>query len=211
MRSRAAQGTVSRKSTLVALAVLAASFLVLHGLSRLTVDAKILRLDEQTLWTWLTSTLFAASALSALGFMALQRPGRRWPWAAVAALMLALSADEVATIHERLETEAGSQFSFFLLQPLIALVAVALFVRVMRALDHEARIWVALAAGALLLAQAGSTLSAEADLPGAANTAQAIAEELLEMLVPAFILAATLPALWPRMAAALRPEDLQLR
>ena len=191
----------------MAIGALAASFLALHGLNRVTVDIEILRIGEQTLWTWVTSTLFAASAVAALGFMALQRPGRRWPWGAVAGLMLALSADEVATIHERLEADAGSDFSFFLLQPLIALAAVALFVRLMRAVDRDARVWITLAAAALVLAQAGSTLSAEGDLPKGVNTAQAITEELLEMLVPAFILAATLPALWPRVAAALRSED----
>ena len=206
VRSAGAQPTTSRTATVIAIGALAASFLVLHGLSRLTVDVEVLRIGEQTLWTWLTSTLFAASALSSLGFMALQPPGRRWAWAAVAALMLVLSVDEVATVHEQLEDEVGSQFSFFLLQPLLALAAVALFVRLMRALDREARLWVALAAAALVLAQAGSTLSAEAGLPEAANTAQAIAEELLEMLVPAFILAATLPAVWPRVRGALEPD-----
>ena len=208
VRSRLVQG-MSRTNLFGAIALLAASFLALHGLNRLTVDVELLRIGEQTLWTWVTSTLFAAAALSSLGFMALQRPGRRWPWAAVAGLMLALSADEVATIHERLEADGGSQFSFFLLQPLIALVAVALFVRLMRALERDARVWIALAAGALLLAQAGSTLSAEAQLPHAVNVAQAIAEELLEMLVPAFILAATLPAVWPRVAAGFEPEELE--
>ena len=200
---------VSRSTAFVAIGLLAASFLSLHGLNRVTLDFELLRIGEQTLWTWVTSILFAASALAAAAFMALQRPGRRWPWAAVAALMLALSADEIMTIHERLEDETGSQVSFFLLQPLIAIAAVALFVRLMRALDGDARFWIALAAGALVLAQAGSTLSAEAELPGALNTAQAIAEELLEMLVPAFILAATLPALWPRLAAALELDAVE--
>ena len=199
--SRRVQG-MRRTTQYGAIALLSVSFLALHGVNRLTVDVELLRIGEQTLWTWVTSTLFFAGALSAFGFMAMQRPGKRWPWGAVAGLMLALSADEVATIHERLEAEGGSQLSFFLLQPLIALAAVALFVRLMRALERDARAWIALAAGALLLAQVGSTLSAEAQLPHAINVAQAIAEELLEMLVPAFILAATLPAVWPRVAAA---------
>lgn len=203
MRTTTPHAAVGRTAAAVAIGALAASFLALHGLSRLTIDLQILRLSEQSLWTWVTSTLLAASALSAFGFMALQRPGGRWPWAAVAALMLALSADEVATVHERLESSGGARFSFFLLQPLVALAALALFARLARAVDRDARIWIALAAGALLLAQAGSSVSAEADLPEAATVAQAIAEELLEMLMPAFILAATLPAVWPRVVSAL--------
>lgn len=199
----------NRKGVVAAIALLAGSFLVLHGANRVTFDFELLRIGEQTLWTWVTSMLFAASALTAFGFMALQRPGARWPWGAVGGLMLVLSADEVAAVHERLEAEAGSGFSFFVLQPLIALAAVVLFVRLMRALEHDARVWVGLAAGALVLAQAGSTISAELELARALNTGQAIAEELLEMLVPAFILAATLPAVWPRVAAAFDRHTLE--
>jgi len=198
-----------RKDAIAAIALLAGSFLILHGVNRLTFDVWLLRIGEQTLWTWVNSTLFTASALSALAFMALQRPGTRWPWAVVGAFMLALSADEVATVHERLEAEAGSQFSLFVLQPLIALAAVLLFVRLMRALEHDARVWVGLAAVALVLAQAGSTIAAEVELPQAVDTGESIAEELLELLVPAFILAATLPAVWPRVAAALEPAALE--
>lgn len=192
----------NRQRAVAAIALLAGSFLVLHGVNRLTVDVWLLRIGEQTLWTWVNTTLFTASALSAFGFMALQRPGARWPWGAVGGLMLLLSADEVATVHERLEAEAGSQFSFFVLQPLIALAAVVLFVRLMRALEHESRVWVGLAAAALVLAQAGSTIVAEVQVAQAVDTGESIAEELLEMLVPAFILTATLPAVWPRVAAA---------
>jgi hypothetical protein len=153
-----------------------------------------------------TSTLFAASALTAFGFMALQPPAARWPWATMGALMLALSADEVAAVHERLE-EASSDLSFLVLQPMIALAAVALFVRMIRTLERDARAWIALAAAALVLAQIGSTIVAELEVPNAVNVGQAIAEELLEMLVPAFILAATLPAVWPRVAAGFDPGN----
>ena len=203
-----AHGGISPSTAVMAIGLLAASFLALHGLNRVTFDFELLRIGEQTLWTWVTSILFAASALAAAAFTSLQGPGRRWPWAAVAGLMFALSADEIMAIHERLEADGGSQLSFFLIQPLIAIAAVALFVRLMRALGRDARVWAALAAGALVLAQVGSTLSAEAQLPNAVNVGQAIAEELLEMLVPAFILAATLPALWPRLVAALELEPL---
>ena len=196
------QTGVSRKAVLAAIAGLSAAFLGLHGVNRVTVDVEILRIGEQTVWTWLGSMLFAASALSALGFMALQRRGTRWPWAVMAVLMLALSVDEVATVHERVEEEGGSSLSLLVLQPLVAIAAVALFVRLLRALDREARVWVVLAAVALVIAQAGSTLDSEVDLPYALHEAWRVAEELLELLVPAFILAATLPTVWERVAPA---------
>lgn len=199
------QNPSRRAAVLGPIGVLAVSFLTLHGLNRVTVDAELLRIGEQSLWTWVTSTLFAASAASALGVMVLQGRGARWPWAAMAGFMLALSADEVAAIHERLE-EAGSQFSFLVLQPLLAFAAVALFIRVRRALEGDSRVWLGLAAGALVLAQLGSTLVAEVGVPHAAEVGQAIAEELLEMLVPAFVLAATLPVVWPRVVEALAPR-----
>jgi hypothetical protein len=198
-------GALKRRDGVAAIAWLAGVFLFLHGMNRVTVDVWLLRIGEQTIWTWVNSTLFSAAALSAFGHMALQRPGARWPWGVMGAFMLALSVDEVAAIHERLEVEAGSQFSFFVLQPLVALAALVLFVRLMRALDRDSRVWVGLAAVALVLAQLGSTVVAEAQVPQAVETGEAIAEELLEMLVPAFLLAATLPAVWPRVAAALEP------
>ena len=199
------QNPSRRSAVLVPIGVLVVSFLTMHGLNRVTVDAELLRIGEQSLWTWVTSTLFAASALSALGVMVLQVHGARWPWAAMAGLMLALSADEVAVIHERLE-EASSQLSFLVLQPLLALAAVGLFIRLMHALEGDSRGWLGLAAGALVLAQLGSTLVAEIGVPHAVEVGQAISEELLEMLVPAFVLAATLPAVWPRVIDALAPR-----
>jgi hypothetical protein len=206
VRTATLHDTASRTTVLAAIGLLAGSFLALHGLNRLTVDIEFLRIGEQSLWTWVTCTLFAASALTAFGFMALQPPAARWPWATVGALMLALSADEVAAVHERLE-EASSELSFFVLQPLIALAAVVLFVRLIPALERDARIWIGLAAAALVLAQLGSTVVTEREVSNAVHVGQAIAEELLEMLVPAFILAATLPAVWPRVAAGFDPGN----
>ncbi|HEU0024476.1 MAG TPA: hypothetical protein VFQ12_07590, partial [Thermoleophilaceae bacterium] len=116
------------------------------------------------------------------------------------------SVDEVATVHEQVEAEGGSSLSFFVLQPLVAIAAVALFVRLLDLLGRDERVWVVLAAGALVLAQVGSTIDAELQLPYALDKGWNVAEELFEMLVPAFILAATLPGVWQRVGPALRTD-----
>lgn len=194
-----------RNATWLAIALLVVGFLVLHGLSRATVDLEILRIGERTVWTWLTSTLFAAAALSAAAFAAMQRGGARRPWVAAAVLMVALSLDEVATLHESIEEEGGSQLSLFLIQPLIALVVIALLVRLSRDLGRDERLWMVFAAVVLAVAQVGSMVDSEVELPHVLHEGWRSAEELLEMLVPAFLLAATVPAPWQRVAGALRP------
>ena len=188
----------------IAIALLAGVFLTLHGLNRVTFDLLVFRIGEQTVWTWLTSTLFFAASVVVVAFVVLRRPPARWPWIALAVLMSALSLDEVAALHERVESEGGSDLSFFVLQPLTAGAAVILFLGIRRALDRAERLWVALAAGALVVAQIGSTLAAEVDLPHVLHEGWTIAEELLEMLVPALVLAATLPTVWRHLAPALR-------
>lgn len=194
------EAEISRDTLIKAIGLLIVAFVVLHGLNRLTVDVQPLRIGEQSLWTWLTSTLFAVGALSTFAFSRLQPRGDRWPWVALAGVMLALSVDEVATIHERIETEGGSDLSFLVLQPLLALAVLGLFVQLMRAPTRDARIWIGLAAVALVLAQVGSTVDEKIELSGVLDGGQAAAEELLEMLVPAFLTSATLPAVWSRLA-----------
>jgi hypothetical protein len=188
------------------LAIVCAVFVVIHVVNVATADQDFLRInEEQNVWTWLISLVFAAAAASAWAFGALQQPGARWPWTTVGGVMLLLSADEVAMFHERIETDVSEDLSLLLLQPLLALAALALFIRLMRALEREARRLVGLAAAALVLAQAGSTVDSETEEPAGIDAVHDVVEEVLEVSVPTFVLAATLPLVWPRLKDALRP------
>lgn len=171
-------------------------FLALHVINKATADGEWLRMDaEQNLVTWFGSALFLIAALASFGRSGLT-PDRRVAWLGLGALMLALSIDEVAMIHERLEDAGDSRLSFFILQPVIAVGAVALLVAIMRDLDPADRPLIAAAIAALILAQAGSIAYSQLELEGAVGAAQGLSEEILELAVPGLVLAAALPRVW---------------
>ena len=194
----------SAPTVLTAVVAVAVLFVGLHLVNVTTVDGRFFRIDqEQNLFTWISSVLFGLAAASSAAW-AFAHGSARTPWVLLALLLSVLSIDEVAMVHERLESSADSRLSFLVLQPLLAACAVWLLVTIMRGIDRAERPLVAAAIAALCLAQAGSIAASELDLAGPVAAAQGIVEEVLELLVPGFVLAATLPRVGPPLAAALK-------
>lgn len=73
----------------------------------------------------------------------------------------------------------------------------------MRGIGRDERPLITAAIITLVLAQAGSILASELELAGPVAAAQGILEEVLELLVPGFLLAAALPAAGPPAARAI--------
>ena len=135
---------------------------------------------------------FAAAAAAAFAAAWLGE-GRPLAWFSIAAFAGLLSLDEIAMLHERTEEELGGQVIVDYVEPVIAVVALALGVYAARVVTARERV---------MLLCAISTLAA-AVFVGAANSDSistfianglSVLEEALELMVPFFILAAALPA-----------------
>ena len=172
---------------------LAALVVVLDRLTSVLGGGEVLDAGgEQNLVTWLTSMSFAAAAAASFAAASLGE-GRPLAWFSIAAFAGLLSLDEIAMLHERTEEELGGQVIVDYVEPVIAVVALALGVYAARVVSARER--------AMLLC-AVSTLAA-AVFVGAANSDSistfvanglSVLEEALELMVPFFILAAALPA-----------------
>jgi hypothetical protein len=160
-----------------------------HVVNRLTVDADLLRLDaEANLPTWASSLQFGLAGIACLALAATERAGG-WRWAAVGALLLLLSLDESATLHERLSAEVGATTAEWVVQPLAGLVAIVVLVGAGRQAGGVARRLLLVAVGALVLGHLAE-LATPAPEQGPVAAALKIVEESLEMLVAALVLAA---------------------
>jgi hypothetical protein len=160
-----------------------------HVVNRLTVDSDLLRLDaEANLPTWASSGLFGLAGLAWLAVAAAERSERRLR-ATLGALLLVLSLDELATLHERLSAEIGASTAEWIVQPLAGLAAIALLVAAGRRAGATARRLLLAALGALVLGHLAE-LATPAPEEGPVAAALKIVEESLEMLVGAFALAA---------------------
>jgi hypothetical protein len=160
-----------------------------HVVNRLTVDVELLRLDaEANLPTWASSLQFGLAGIACLALVATDRV-RRWWWAAVGALLLLLSLDEFATLHERLSAEIGAATAEWFVQPLAGIVAIVVLVSAGRRAGGATQRLLMAAVGALVLAHLAE-LATPAPEQGAVAAALKVVEESLEMLVGAFVLAA---------------------
>jgi hypothetical protein len=164
------------------------ALVALHVADRLTVDTPILRLDvEANIPTWASSVLFALAGVAWAMLARLER-GRR-TWALLGALLIALSADEIATLHERLSGRTGAELAELLVQPAVGLAVIALFVVVSRGLHPTARGLLLAAAAALVLGHLAE-LATPAPEEGPVAAALKILEETFEMLLAALALTA---------------------
>ena len=148
---------------------------------------------EQDVSTWFTSMLFAfAAAAAALAAMAAD--GRAWAWGAVAAVMALFSLDEIAMLHEQVESSIDAAGIVRVMLPLGALAALLIALVVLRRFTPRQRVLLLLAAMSLFLAQLTAAINDAADLGSLATDPLGTLEESLEVLVGAFALAAAVPS-----------------
>jgi hypothetical protein len=148
--------------------------------NRVTFDSDMLRLDlEANVPTWASSLLFGLAGIACIAA----------GWAGVGALALALSLDEVATLHERLSADIGATAAEWVVQPLVGLAAIALLLLTGTRASGAARGLLWAAAAALVLGHLAE-LATPAPEEGALAAGLKIVEESLELMVAAFLLAA---------------------
>jgi hypothetical protein len=171
---------------------------VILGLDRLVnwagIDSAVLEISgEQNVATWFSSVQFAAAAAVAAAAVHLGA-ARALVWGPVAAVGAVFSLDEVAMLHERVEglTDGGALVN--VVEPLVALFALAAAVYVLRHVSTRERLLLLAAGAALLLAQVFAAVNSD-DLPAFQANALSAAEEWAEMLVGTFVLAAAAPLL----------------
>jgi hypothetical protein len=166
-----------------AIALLAAA----HAINRVTFDSDLLRLDlEANVPTWASSMLFG---LAGLASVVVGAAARQRLWIGLGALVLALSIDELAALHERLSGQLGADAAEWIVQPLAGLAAIALLVAVGRQAGGSVQRLLLAAVAALVLGHLAE-LATPAPEEGPVAAALKILEESLEMLVAAFVLGA---------------------
>lgn len=174
------------------LAISVAGIVVLataHVIDRLTIDADLLRLDlEANLPTWFSSLQFGLAGVASLLLGGSRAPERRL-WTAVGVLMLLLSLDELATLHERISAQIGADPAELVVQPLIGLAVIALLLDTAWRTGGVARVLLVAAVGALVLGHLAE-LATPAPEEGPVAAALKIVEESFEMLLAALVLSA---------------------
>lgn len=158
--------------------------------------------DEGSVHTWWNVVLLGAAAVLAVGAALVRRAAGRegWPWWLVAAVLGALSLDDMLAVHERLEPlgeqlgggSGALRFAWVVPGAVAGLVAVALVVVAARRLPREAAR--PLAGGLVLLlvaalgleAVGGAVLDTVGD--GAVYILVSHLEELLESLAACLLL-----------------------
>jgi hypothetical protein len=157
--------------------------------------------QEGGLPMWFSVVLLAITGLVAVDLGGADRPGRR-AWLSLGAVMLFLSADEAATIHERIGSAlehnvagmADLPFHAWVLVYLpLALLVLALFVPHLRSLPTPVRRRIVLAGALYVVGAAGLEIAVGLAVPddGSAFVATqifALGEEVLEMAAAAILL-----------------------
>jgi hypothetical protein len=147
---------------------------------------------EQDVATWLTSLLFGLAAGAAMLLVKTSKR-RLWPWGPIAAAMALFSLDEIAMLHERVEAELGSEWVVRFAEPVAALLVLVLAVSLLRRVRRRERLLLVAAAGVLFLAQLTAGINDAVELGNLSGDPVGAAEECLELLVGAFVLAAAGP------------------
>jgi len=182
------------KAGVAAVAVLVA----VHVLDRLTVESQFLDLNgEQNLQSWASTFAFSLAGILALGAGLEHRI-----WLAVGAIMLALSIDDVAMLHERMEEHVDGGVALLLIEPLAALAVLAVFALAARTVHGLSRALLIGGLVALVVAQGTSSagfLRDELDLPLALLV---VVEETAELLVGVLVAAAAVDPLLAAVDAA---------
>jgi hypothetical protein len=185
------------------LVALEAVLVLLHGANKLALgDGHFLALDaEKNLPTWFSSSIFCLAAASWLLLAAHRREEGGRFFAAIGLLLLALSLDEAAEIHDRVEDMADFRVAVLGWEPLLAVLVIWLFVRAYRQLGPRSRLLVLCGAACLGGAQFVSALNGTVDFFYLGEVGLGVAEEWLEMLTATFLLGAAIDALRDAIAA----------
>ncbi len=94
---------------------------VLHLVNHVTINSRLVDADlENNLPTWYSSFHFSAAAVTALVVVGRSVGARRLCWLGLAALCLAFSVDETASLHEVAGRELGAETTLSLTQPIAA-------------------------------------------------------------------------------------------
>lgn len=167
----------------------------LNLLSRVAgLDSPILDIEtESNPATWWSSFQFGLAGLAAAAVVVFDA-GPALVWGPIAGAMGFFSLDEVAQLHEKFEESVGGSWVVTALEPLVALGILAFAVYALRRLGKAERILLVLAAVALVAANVSGGITESVTTESSVlEHAFAVQEELCEMLVGTFVLAAALP------------------
>jgi hypothetical protein len=175
--------------------------LVALHLVGLAADSTLLKLSsEDNIPTWFSSAQFAVAGLAC--WIASQDANRaRTAWLALAFVMTAFSADEIARFHERFETRAGAEIAIFVIEPLLAALVVWLIWSARRHLTRQAGYLLVAAAGAIAASQLMASAEEKLDPTGVVRELLAVPAEFLEMLAGTLVLAAAIAYLGSRQSS----------
>lgn len=175
-----------------ALVAAQAVLVALNGINTFTFHADFLIIEQEgNLPTWFSSILFAFASAACL--LAAWAERERLVWGLAAAALAFFSLDEIAMLHERLETRTDEELLIEIVEPLAAVAAVVAAYLVVRRLSGLTRLLVIGAGVALVLAQIFSLANSAIDLPYSISNVVSIGEELWEMMVGTLLLAAAAP------------------
>jgi hypothetical protein len=159
----------------------------------LGIDASWLEMfGEQNLTTWFSSMQFAAAS-SAAGVAVWLGSGRATVWLTLAAVMALFSIDEIVMLHERVEVGTNPGTVVQIIEPLGAVAALLVGLYIARRVSRRQRVLLLLAATALVLANVLAAINDASAFSSFEATTLSAGEELGEMLVGTFVLAAALP------------------
>lgn len=180
---------------LKALLATAAALIVLH-LIGLAAGSSLLRLDsEGNIPTWVQASVFLVAGCAC--FLAASQRGRaRRGWLLLGLVLTAFSLDEVARLHERLETRGGA-IVMLGVEPILALTVTGIIWSALRSLARPALWLLGAAVASVLCAELASLVNEELGATGAGEQVLAVAEEIFELLTGGLVLTAALRALQP--------------
>jgi hypothetical protein len=171
-----------------------AAFVAAHLVNDATADLQLFDLnEEQNLPTWWTAFLFTVAGLLAL-LLGLSERAQR-PWIPLGVLMLALGLDDIARLHERMETAVGGTAGILVIESLLALGILLIFLSVSRIAGGRSRGLIVGALIALVLAQASSSLDFVHETISVPRPLLTVVEEGAEMTMGVFIVAAAIEPL----------------
>ncbi len=134
--------------------------LVLHLVNEGALGGRVLDAgEENTIPTWFSSLQFALAALACLAAAGSTLGRARGAWLLVAALALAFSIDESASLHEEAGARLGAETTLSLAQPIAAGVVVVLLVACAGAVRGRSAPLLVLAAVVLVVSQTCASLA----------------------------------------------------
>jgi hypothetical protein len=167
----------------------------------LAADSALLKLSaEDNIATWFSSAQFLLAGLAC--WVASRDTGpARTAWIALALILTAFSADEIARFHERFEEREGTDLAITVLEPVLALAVLGIVWSIRRHIERQTAVLLAAAMGAIVTSQAISTAVEKLEPTGAVLESLAMSEEIFEMLTGAFTLTAALVYIGSRQSS----------